>query len=195
MTARRDALIVVDVQRDFCECGSLAVAGGRAVAERIAAELHSWRWRQAPIAVTRDYHVDPGRHFASSLGDAPDFVDTWPDHCVVGTPGAELEPVVAQALGRIDHTEFVKGRFAAAYSGFEGVDSTGRRLDEFLRERRVSRVWVAGIATDYCVRATVADALAEGFEAVVDRQLCAAVHVDTGDRALKDLVDAGAVVL
>jgi nicotinamidase/pyrazinamidase len=174
------ALIVVDVQNDFCEGGSLAVAGGAAVASAISSLYGSY----SHVVATRDYHIDPGAHFSSS----PDFVDTWPVHCVAGTPGASFHP--ALDVGGVQAV-FSKGAHAAAYSGFEGVDLLGVSLGDWLRARSVSEVDVVGIATDHCVRATALDAVVNGFATRVLLDLTAAVARDTADSALVQLADAG----
>lgn len=161
-----NALIVVDVQNDFCEGGSLGVAGGAALAARLHALLTSDHGYDVVVA-TRDHHIDPGAHFSQE----PDFVDSWPPHCVVGTPGAEFHP--ALDFDGFDAI-FDKGAHEAAYSGFEG-SCEGQGLADFLRDRGVEEVDVCGIATDHCVRATAQDALAEGFETTVLLPLCAAV--------------------
>ncbi|HZG92677.1 MAG TPA: isochorismatase family protein, partial [Pseudonocardia sp.] len=149
------ALIVVDVQNDFCEGGSLAVAGGASVAAAISRYVATSDQPYAHVVATRDHHVDPGAHFS----DSPDFVDSWPAHCVVGTGGVELHPSLdREPLEAI----FDKGEYAAAYSGFEGA-SDGVPLADWLRERGVDAVDVAGIATDHCVRATALDAVGHGF--------------------------------
>jgi nicotinamidase/pyrazinamidase len=176
------ALIAVDVQNDFCEGGSLAVEGGAAVAAGISALL-AGRDYEAVVA-TRDMHVDPGAHFS----DHPDFVDSWPAHCVAGTPGAELHP--AFDTQRVEAV-FDKGRHAAAYSGFEGVDPDGTSLADWLRGHRVDQVDVVGIATDHCVRATALDAAREGFGTTVLLDLTAAVSPATVATALTELRDAG----
>lgn len=110
----KKALIIVDVQNDFCEGGSLAVEGGAAVATAISDHVTAHRSDYAHIVATRDFHLDPGAHFS----DEPDYVDTWPPHCVIGTPGADFHPNLA--LAPIEAV-FSKGRESAAYSGFEGV--------------------------------------------------------------------------
>ncbi|HEV7210668.1 MAG TPA: isochorismatase family protein [Blastococcus sp.] len=185
------ALVVVDVQNDFCEGGSLAVAGGAAVAAAISAHNRAEAGRYAHVVATRDHHVDPGSHFA----EHPDFLDTWPAHCVVGTSGVELHP----ALDR-DPIEavFDKGEYAAAYSGFEGHTSTdgapGVLLAEWLRERGVDAVDVVGIATDHCVRATALDAVAQGFSTRVLLPLTAGVAEGTTEAALAQLRAAGVEV-
>ena len=163
----RRALIVVDVQRDFCEGGSLAVDGGLAVAAAVKELLQSDHGYAALLA-TRDHHVDPGGHFSA----APDFVDSWPPHCVVGTSGVEL----TDPLDRGDFAAvFDKGEFSAAYSGFEGRDARGSGLADWLRAHDVGRVDVCGIATDFCVRATALDAVRAGLRTAVLVELTAAV--------------------
>jgi nicotinamidase/pyrazinamidase len=150
------ALIVVDVQRDFCEGGSLAVAGGARVAASISAFVASEAGRRYPLVVaSRDWHVDPGSHFAAP-GVAPDYVSTWPRHCVAGTAGAEWHPDLRLPDGAVVVS---KGTRAAAYSAFEGCDDRGRPLAEVLQAAGVDTVDVAGIASSYCVRATALDAV------------------------------------
>src|SRR5439155_9822425 len=140
-------LVVVDVQNDFCEGGSLAVVGGEAVAAAITDHLTAHADDYDVIVATRDRHRDPGAHFAAE----PDYVDSWPAHCVVGTPGAEFHP--ALDTQRIEAV-FDKGAYQAAYSGFEGATSDGSSLADWLRGHGVDTVDVVGIATDHCVRAT-----------------------------------------
>ena len=149
------ALIIVDVQNDFCEGGSLAVDGGGEVARAISRYLQDGHG-YAHVVATNDYHVDPGGHFS----DDPDYASSWPRHCVAGTPGARFHPDLDMA--RVEAV-FRKGTHAAAYSGFEGVDDAGTPLGDWLREHDVHEVDVVGIATDYCVRATAADAARAGF--------------------------------
>ncbi|TDC58234.1 isochorismatase family protein [Micromonospora sp. KC207] len=179
-----NALIIVDVQNDFCEGGSLAVAGGAGVAAGISRLLAAEPNRWDHVVATKDYHVDPGAHF----GDPPNFVDSWPAHCVVGTPGSEFHPELA--TGRIE-TIFHKGEHAAAYSGFEGHAGDGERLADWLRARGVDRVDIVGIATDHCVRATALDAAREGFATTVLLDLTAAVAPATLDVALRAMEGAG----
>jgi nicotinamidase/pyrazinamidase len=184
----RRALIIVDVQNDFTEGGSLAVAGGAAVARAITDHVHAHHDDYVTVAGTRDWHVDPGSHFS----DHPDYVDTWPAHCVVGTDGAQSHPAIDTAAVE---AWFTKGEHAAAYSGFEGAtDESGERvgLGAWLRNRRVDAVDVVGIATDHCVRATALDAVSEGFATRVLLGLTAAVAPATTTRALEQLRDAGA---
>jgi nicotinamidase/pyrazinamidase len=179
------ALIVVDVQNDFCEGGSLAVAGGAAVAAAVSAHIAEGGYDH--VVATRDYHVDPGDHFS----ETPDFVDSWPVHCVAGTAGAsfhpELDVTAVQAV-------FSKGAYEAAYSGFEGSSGAGEQLTDWLRVRGVDQVDVVGIATDHCVRATAVDAAQAGFATTVLLDLTAGVSATTVDGALERLRDAGVVL-
>ncbi|TMC14875.1 MAG: nicotinamidase [Chloroflexi bacterium] len=181
----RKALLIVDVQNDFCEGGSLAVTGGAAVAQGITEHLKESRGEYELVAATRDYHVDPGSHFAAE----PDFKDSWPAHCVAGTPGAELHPDLDRR--NLDEV-FDKGQHAAAYSGFEGRSSSGQLLGDALRGAGVEEVDVVGIATDYCVRATALDALKAGFKVNVLQDLIAGVAPGTSEAALREMATAGA---
>jgi nicotinamidase/pyrazinamidase len=181
--AGKRALIVVDVQNDFCEGGSLAVAGGAQAASGISTYLEGNPGYDLVVA-TRDAHIEPGAHFS----DEPDFVDSWPPHCVVGTPGQGLHPnLTFRAFDGI----FDKGNYEAAYSGFEGEDTAGRGLDEFLAESGVTDVDICGIATDYCVRATAQDAAMLGYVTTVLTDLTAAVAPDRLDAAYEALADSG----
>ncbi|MFC8585344.1 isochorismatase family protein [Streptomyces sp. NPDC003444] len=186
------ALIVVDVQNDFCEGGSLAVRGGADVAAAITdlvGQTAGTSYRH--VVATRDHHVDPGAHFAAP-GEDPDYVTSWPVHCVAGTEGVGFHPNFAPAVasGAIDAV-FDKGAYDAAYSGFEGRDENGLTLAEWLRERDVAEVDVVGIATDHCVRATALDAAREGFRTHVLLDLTAGVAEATTERALEELRAAG----
>jgi len=173
------ALIIVDVQNDFCEGGSLAVAGGAAVARAIS-ELVAGEPGYAHVVATKDFHVDPGAHFS----DHPDYAASWPPHCVAGTSGADFHPDLdSSAVEAV----FLKGAHAAAYSGFEGCDDNGTPLADWLRARGVDEVDVAGIATDYCVRATAADAARNGFATRVLLDLTAGVSPESTARAIDDL--------
>jgi nicotinamidase/pyrazinamidase len=180
------ALVVVDVQNDFCEGGSLAVTGGAAVAERVS-QLMRESTDYAHVVATRDWHRDPGAHFAAD----PDYVDSWPAHCVIGTPGAQFHPNLDTS--RIE-TVFSKGLHAAAYSGFEGVDDDGTSLNDWLRCRDVDTIDVVGIATDHCVRATALDGVGNGFATRVLLGYTAGVADDT-TAAAKDALSAAGVQL
>jgi nicotinamidase/pyrazinamidase len=182
------ALIIVDVQNDFCEGGSLAVAGGAEVARQVSEHVSRHAADYDHVVATADWHVDPGDHFATN----PDYVDTWPVHCVAGSEGAEFHPRLAGALGHVEAV-FRKGEHAAAYSGFEGRSDDDERsgLATWLKERGVRHVDVVGIATDHCVRATAIDARGEGFETTVLLDLTAGVARRTTDAALAQLAEAG----
>ncbi|WP_129308908.1 isochorismatase family protein [Streptomyces sp. L2] len=186
----RRALIVVDVQNDFCEGGSLAVAGGAdvaaAITELIGQAAGGAGYRH--VVATRDHHIAPGGHFA----DDPDYVHSWPAHCVAGTEGVGFHPNFAPAVasGAVDAV-FDKGAYSAAYSGFEGADENGVSLAAWLRARHIDEVDVVGIATDHCVRATALDAAEEGFRTQVLLDLTAGVSADSTDRALEALRSAG----
>ncbi len=176
----------MDVQNDFCEGGSLAVAGGAEVARAISEYLASPEGGgYAHIVATQDHHIDPAGHFAAD----PDFVDTWPAHCVAGTPGADFHPALDTS-----HIEavFRKGAHSAAYSGFEGADEHGVPLAAWLRERHVTDVDITGLATDHCVRATATDAATAGFATRVLLGLTAGVAADTVEAALAEMRTAGA---
>jgi nicotinamidase/pyrazinamidase len=175
------ALIVVDVQNDFCEGGSLAVAGGAAVAAAITEHVRTAGYDH--VVATRDHHIDPGGHFA----EHPDFLETWPAHCVVGTGGVELHPNLDRApIAAV----FDKGEYAAAYSGFEGT-AGGVGLADWLRGHGVDAVDVVGIATDHCVRATALDAVGNGFATRVLLPLTAGVAEASTEAALEQLSTAG----
>jgi nicotinamidase/pyrazinamidase len=175
------ALIIVDVQNDFCEGGSLAVGGGAGVAAAITAALASGPWDH--VVATQDWHIDPGTHFSSH----PDYLETWPAHCVVGTGGADFHP--ALSVDRVEAV-FHKGQHAAAYSGFEGRTEDGSGLADWLRARDVTDVDVVGIATDYCVRATALDSVGAGFATTVLLDLTAGVAAGTTDAALQEFATA-----
>jgi len=174
------ALIIVDVQNDFCEGGSLAVTGGAAVAAGISLVLSKAGERWDHVVATKDWHIDPGAHFS----DHPDYLDSWPPHCVVGSDGADFHPELA--TDRVEAI-FRKGEYQAAYSGFEGRTESGETLAAWLRERDVTEVELVGIATDHCVRATALDAKAEGFATTVLLELTAGVAAGTTAAALDQL--------
>jgi nicotinamidase/pyrazinamidase len=180
------ALIVADPQRDFCEGGSLGVTGGAAAVSRIDSLLKSDHGYDYLIA-SRDHHIDPGLHFA----DEPDFVDSWPPHCVVGSPGSEFHD---NLTFRDFSAVFYKGQYAPAYSAFEGVTADGEKLSRWLVDRGVDHVDVCGIATDYCVRATALDAVREGFDTTVLLDLTAAVAPNRVSEITAELAALGVVI-
>jgi nicotinamidase/pyrazinamidase len=179
------ALVVVDVQNDFCEGGSLPVPGGAQVAFETNVLLRRWHDAEPAdrdytfVVATRDHHIDPGDHFSAQ----PDFVRSWPRHCVAGTDGSAFHPNLdPQPFDAV----FLKGEHAAAYSGFE-AQAAGVALADWLRERQVTAVDVCGLATDYCVRATALDAVAAGLETTVLTDLVAGVAPATTRAALEEM--------
>jgi nicotinamidase/pyrazinamidase len=179
------ALVIVDVQNDFCEGGSLAVAGGGEVARKISRYLADGGYSY--VVASRDFHVDPGGHFSAE----PDYVNSWPPHCVVGTTGADFHPDLdTSGIEMV----FSKGAHTAAYSAFEGSDDAGTGLADWLRARGVTEVDVVGIATDYCVRATSIDAARAGFTTQVLLGLTAAVDPTTMAESINAMRAAGVTV-
>jgi len=187
------ALVIVDVQYDFCEGGSLPVTGGVDVARKISEHLVHHRDEYAVIAATADWHIDPGAHFSTD----PDFSDSWPVHCQVGTQGSQFRPELEDALGHV-HAVFRKGEYVAAYSGFEGsaeVDGETVQLAAWLREQEVDEVDVVGLATDHCVKATALDAAREGFTTSVLLDLTAGVDSESTALALELLSEEGVALV
>jgi len=182
------ALFIVDVQNDFTERGALGVEGGDAVAERISRYLAAHADDYALIVASRDWHHgddDNGGHFS----DAPDFVDTWPVHCVGGTFGADYDEVFDTS--RVTH-HLKKGQGKPAYSLFEGVTDEGETAAQLLEGHGIRDIDVVGIATDYCVRASALDALGAGRRVRVLTDLVAGVHPASSAAALTEIGTAGA---
>jgi nicotinamidase/pyrazinamidase len=173
------ALIIVDVQNDFCEGGSLPVAGGSAVVRAI-----NGYWATGPdyqhVVATKDFHINPGDHFS----DHPDYSSSWPPHCIAGSPGAEFRPDLDTSP---IEAVFRKGAYDAGYSGFQGVDDKGTPLLEWLRQRGIDEVDVVGIATEHCVRRTAEDAAQAGLTTRVLVDLTAAVAADSAAAALAEM--------
>lgn len=174
------ALIIVDVQNDFVEGGSLAVTGGVSVAERLATWLDTHAKDYDLIVTTQDWHIDPGSHFS----DEPNFVTTWPRHCVAETRGSDIVQVLEEKLNDVARNvpveKIQKGMFEDAYSGFQGiVDGRGlndnRKLAELLTDYSITDIDVAGIAEDHCVKATSIDGAAAGFNTTVLTEFCAGI--------------------
>ncbi len=185
-------LLVVDVQNDFCEGGALGVDGGARVASGITDRIEAHGSDYAVVVASRDWHDadnDNGGHFALH-GEAPNFVTTWPVHCVAGTTGAEYHP----DLTLPDNTSHVKkGQGMPSYSMFEGHSDDGHTVEEILTNAGVTEVDVVGIATDHCVRASALDAKAAGFAVRVINDLVAAVTPDTERTARGEMAEAGVV--
>lgn len=190
MAAGPAALIIVDVQRDFCEGGSLAVAGGEAAAAGISDLIDAAGDAYSLVVATRDWHVDPGGHFAPA-GSQPDFSESWPRHCVAGSDGAQWHPDLRLPPGAVVVS---KGETRGAYSGFEGRTAGGEGLAEVLTGHGVERVDVVGIATSYCVKATALDAVKAGFSTRVLVPLTADVDPAITPATLESLARAGVTV-
>ena len=182
MVERVRALIIVDVQNDFCAGGSLAVTGGAALAPAINDYLAGEPGYQHVVA-TQDYHIDPGDHFS----EEPDYSSSWPPHCIAGSFGADFHPDLDTSP---IEAVFRKGAHAAAYSGFEGVDENGTPLLDWLQQHGVDEVDMVGIATDHCVRRTAEDAARAGLTTRVLVDLTAAVAPDSAAAALAEMRSA-----
>ncbi len=181
------ALLIIDVQNDFCEGGSLAVEGGAAVAQSLtrlcAANPDQWDY----IVVTRDWHIDPGEHWAPP-GTEPNMVTTWPVHCKADSHGAAFH----KALEVVPAAIVSKGAHSACYSGFEGTDdATGDTLAQWLSARDVTHVELVGLATDHCVAATAHDAVSAGLHVTVRLSHCAGVDATTTAAAIETMAAAG----
>ncbi|MCX4869509.1 isochorismatase family protein [Streptomyces sp. NBC_00825] len=184
----RRALIIVDVQKDFCEGGSVPVKGGADRAAAIAELVRRADGQYAFVVATRDHHIDPGAHFSEN----PDFQDSFPVHCVVGSEGGEFHPDFAPAVdsGHVDEV-FFKGAHSASKSGFEGSAQDGTTLSAWLKARDVADLDVVGIATDHCVKATALDGVRAGFTVQVLLDYTAGVAADTTRTAIAELRRAG----
>jgi nicotinamidase/pyrazinamidase len=184
----RNALLIVDVQVDFVQDGALPVPKGVEVAAMIARHVRHFKGSYQFVVSSRDYHENPAGHFSAT----PDFVTTWPPHCVIGTPGAAFVPAIQNLVReKLIDTVVSKGRSAAAYSAFEGQDPRGHFLLDVLKEERIDHIDVCGIATDYCVRASALDARRNAFQVRTLVNLCAAVDEATGQQALDEMKAAG----
>lgn len=189
----KKALVIVDVQNDFVEGGSLAVTGGRDVATRISSHLADHADDYVAVVASRDWHDAHGTndgHFAEP-GSDPDFVATWPVHCVSTTAGSDYAPELV--TDRVTH-HVRKGMGVAAYSAFEGVTDDGATLQQVLDDLGVTDLEVTGIATDYCVRATVLDARRAGFGVRLLDGMHAGVAPDSSAAAVAEMTEAGVVV-
>lgn len=185
------ALIIVDVQNDFCEGGSLAVEGGNQVARDICTYLEEHGGDYDLVVATRDWH-DPDSDNAGHISGTPDFGDSWPPHCIAGTTGAEYHPELWPANARFPDDEVRKGQGVPAYSGFEGINAAGQCLSEVLAAAQVTEVDVVGLAFDYCVKATALDAKTAGYTVGVLEDLTAAIHQDGS--AKTQLAEAGVII-
>lgn len=184
------ALLIIDVQNDFTEGGSLAVKGGNGTAAAIAEYAKLTKGNYSLIVASRDWHSatgDNGGHFAES----PDFVDSWPKHCVQGTPGSAYNPALETSL--ID-VQVYKGDGSPAYSAFEGSTPGGTSLSDVLAKAKVRAVHIVGIATDHCVRATALDAVKMKLATTVKLNLCVGVAPDTTMEAVREMRAAGVTI-
>lgn len=183
-----DALLVVDAQNDFCEAGTLPVPDASSIMPAIVELIGQFRH----VCATRDWHEDPGDHF----GNPPDFVNSWPAHCIAGSYGAAYHPtLLTDAFIDFVAEEFRKGQRSAAYSGFEGLNRAGVLLGDWLRARGITRVFIVALATDYCVRATAIDAVRQGFRAIVLLKACRGVSPETTAAAIAAMRDSGVVCI
>lgn len=181
------ALVVVDVQNDFCEGGALQVSGGAEVAHSVARYIRERVQAYDLLVASRDWHVDPADHFSQE----PDFVESWPPHCVAETTGADFHPAVEEALGEFPHVTVSKGMYSAAYSAFEAEAPDGRLLAELLRSDGIGRIDIVGLCSDYCVAQTATDAASGGFRARVLIDLTAGVHPGSTQEAISRMRRAG----
>ena len=182
------ALLIVDVQNDFTEGGALAVSGGDAVASGVSAFLAAHAADYGVILASRDWH-DPDSDNGGHIAPQPDYVDTWPVHCVAGTSGADYDPLLDTAS--ITH-HVRKGQGIPAYSMFEGITESGERTAEILADHGVTEADVVGIATDHCVRASALDAIDHGIRVRILTDLIAGVAPGPSEAALAELAHAGA---
>jgi nicotinamidase/pyrazinamidase len=185
------ALLVVDVQNDFCEGGSLAVSGGAAVAKKISEYLKSADYDL--VIASRDWHDSDNNnsgHFAD-LDDEPDYKTSWPIHCVANSDGAKYHPNLD--LDLIQEHVF-KGQGAHGYSAFEGVTEEGGTLAELLQLKGIHHLDVVGIATDHCVLSSALDAKKLGLSVRVISSLTAGVSTESTERAIDSLIDSGVEV-
>ena len=184
MSRRADtALIVVDVQNDFTEGGALAVPGGAAVARAINEVLDEY----ATVVATCDHHIDPDDHFSHT----PDFLDSWPPHCVAHTEGAAFHPDLnTEPIAEV----FAKGHYSAAYSGFEGIAEDGTTLGDWLAARGITAVDVVGLAADYCVAETALHAAQAGLTTRVRLDYTAAISAERMAEQRAALTAAGVTV-
>jgi nicotinamidase/pyrazinamidase len=182
----KDALLIVDVQNDFCPGGALAVADGDRVVPALNRYIERFQKSRLPIFATRDWHPEKTTHFKTYGG-------IWPPHCIQGTRSAEFRADLHLAPDAVVVSKGM-GMDEDSYSGFDGRDEKGTPLAEILRPRGIERLFVGGLATDYCVKHTVLDGLKQGFHVVLLEDAARAVNLEPGDgeRAIEAMVQAGA---
>lgn len=183
----RDALIIVDVQNDFCPGGALAVSDGHLVVPPLNRYIERFQQAKLPIIATRDWHPRETRHFNTCGG-------VWPPHCIQETKGAEFHPELALPRDAVIVSKGM-GCDEDSYSGFQGADAAGAPLADLLLRLGAGRLFVGGVATDYCVKHTVLDGLKRGFQVVLLEDAIRGVELQPGDseRAIDEMVRAGAV--
>jgi nicotinamidase/pyrazinamidase len=186
------ALLVIDVQNDFCEGGALAVAGGAQVAGKISSYLKTEKYQL--VVASRDWH-DAGNtnsgHFAEP-GSEPNYTTTWPVHCVADTQGANYHPNLSTA--NID-VHIYKGQGQNGYSIFEGVTESGQSFTDLLAEKSITEVDLVGIATDHCVFASARDSKKHGLKVQVISSLTAGVSAESTEKAIDQMIDDGIEVI
>ncbi len=188
------ALLVIDVQNDFCEGGALACEGGAAVASKISSFIRDHKAHYEFVIASRDWHTpnDSNDGHFPPAGVQPDLVRTWPLHCIAGTSGAEYHTNMDQSLIDI---HIKKGQSANGYSIFDGITDQGDSFEEVLQKHAITEVDVVGIATDYCVRASALDSAKHGLSVKVISSLTAGVSAESIERAIDEMVDAGVTVV
>ncbi len=188
------ALLVIDVQNDFCEGGALACEGGAAVASKISSFIRDHEAHYDFVIASRDWHTpnDSNDGHFPPAGVQPDLVRTWPLHCIAGTSGAEYHTNLDQSLIDI---HIKKGQSANGYSIFDGITDQGDSFEEVLQKHAITEVDVVGIATDYCVRASALDSAKHGLSVKVISSLTAGVSAESIERAIDEMVDAGVTVV
>ena len=187
----RNALLAIDLQADFVQGGNAPVPNGMQVAAMIARHIRHFKTEYQFVVASRDYHEDPTDHFSNT----PDYLTTWPPHCLIGTPGAAFVPPIANLVReKLIQCVVSKGRHGGAYSAFDALDTRGHALLDVLKEERVDHIDVCGMATDYGVRLTALDARKNAFQVRVLVNLCAAVDEAHGLQALEEMKTAGCQV-
>ena len=190
----KKALFVIDVQNDFCEGGALACQGGAAVAKKISQFIEEKRSDYDFVIASRDWHTpdESNQGHFPAIGVEPDYVETWPLHCIANTPGADYHSNLD--LGLID-IHIKKGQGAPGYSIFDGVTADGESLDQLLKRLQIQEIDVVGIATDYCVKASALDSAIAGYTVKVITSLTAGVNASSTEKAIDEMVDAGVAVV
>jgi nicotinamidase/pyrazinamidase len=183
------ALLIVDVQKDFCPGGSLAVAGGDAIIPVINNYIRLFQEQGLPILASRDWHPETTVHFKTGGG-------IWPVHCVQGSEGAKFHPEMMLPENTLILSKGMNPAKDDEYSDFRAVTELGIPFPEFLKEKGITRLYISGIATDYCVKATVLDALNNGFTVTLLEDAICGVELNPGDSAcaIEEMVAAGAIL-